>query len=177
MDYRKFVHVCAVVALSTRVASADCASVRAHDAEVADAWNLDWGLGFTAVTVIQAAGALVPTIDARERDVLLVGAAKSGLGALSHAIVPLKIPVTGDCAADLRVAAKNERATFWLAHLGAIGVNLAGAIVLWKLHGFSDALVSMAIGYPVGLLHVYTVPRRAWRVAVSPNGIGVSGEF
>lgn len=177
MDYRKFVHVCAVVALSTRVASADCASVRNHDADVAAAWNRDWGLGFAAVTIVQAAGAIVPTIDARERDVLIVGAVKSGLGALSHAIVPLKTPVTGDCAADLRTAAKNERATFWLAHLGSIGVNLAGALVLWKLHGASDALVSVAIGYPVGLLHVYTLPRRAWHVAVSPTGVALSGAF
>lgn len=176
MDYRKFVHVCAVVVLSTRVVAADCASVRAHDEAVAKRWNLDWGLAFTGATIIQAAGALTPVND-RERDVLLVGAAKSGLGALSHAILPLVIPDTGNCAADLREAAKREKATFWLSHIGSIGVNLAGALVLWKLHSFSDAAVSVAIGYPVGLLHAYTSPRRAWHVMVSPTGLGVSGEF
>ena len=173
-----------------RHAAADCVAQRAllaRDQARAEKWNLGWGLGFTAATVIQAAGALTPVSD-RQHDALVVGAIKSGVGALTHAILPLRVATPQRCEDVerlVRTAGKHERNLFFLNHLGGLALNLGGALVLGELHTWKDGLVSFAIGWPVGLFHAYTLPRGAWHemrtISVVPQPGGalaiIGGEF
>ena len=175
-----------VIALGIRVAAADCEATRAqlaHDVAQAKTWNLAWGLSFTGVSILQAAVAISPVSD-RQRDAMWVGAAKSTIGALNHAILPLRIGTPTSCAdavALLAKAARDERRLFFLNHAGALALNLAGALVLAHLDSWRDGLISLAVGYPVGLLHAYTLPRGSWHALVVPAAGGgtimVTGSF
>ena len=164
----------AIVMLTARIVSADCEVLRSQEAARAHAWNVDWGLIFFGVTVVQAAGALTPVGD-KQRDTLIVGAAKSGIGALSHAILPIKIDKLGECRRALAAAGKLERNLFFLNHLGGLAVNIGGAVVLGHLHSWKDGLLSFAIGWPVGLLHAYTLPRGAWHYVRSVTATPTDG--
>jgi hypothetical protein len=96
---------------------------------------------------------------------MIVGAAKSGIGMLVHAILPLRIatPTTCDDAdAILRKAARDERRLFFLNHFGGLALNIAGAVILAEHLTWRDGLISFAVGWPVGLLHAYTLPRSSW---------------
>ena len=160
-----------------------------RDAEATRRWNLEWGLGFTAIAAGAGALAIVPTLDAESRDSMLVSAAKSAIGALSHVVTPLRIELPAqreDACADLAAlreavarTARHERGTFWLDHAGALVLNLGGALVLAELHRWQTGAVSFALGYPVALLHVYTLPRGTWHLeaAIGAGTVGVRGSF
>lgn len=159
-----------------------------HDAHRAAIWRYGWAIGFGAGAIAQAA--LVPAFsDRRERGTLWVGAAKSAIGAVSRLAIPLRVPVppaTADACADvaalhaaIATAGQNERVAFWLNHVGGLLVNLAGVVVLARYTDRETALLSFAIGYPVGLAGTYTVPRDAWHawrdtatITVAPTTTG-----
>ena len=110
-----------------------------------------------------------------------VGAAKSTVGALVHAILPLRIrePATCDDAeAVLRKAARDERRLFFLNHIGGLALNAAGALLLVHVQSWREGLISFALGYPVGLIHAYTLPRGSWHavraISVLPHDGGVT---
>ncbi len=150
-----------------------------HEARRARRWNLGWGIGFATLSLAQ--GSLIAAewtplgdYDDDAAANLYVGTAKSTIASLAHLIVPLKIvragAATGDACADLAAAERalrksgsNEKQSFWLNHLGAIALNGGGLLVLgigfdtWK-----EGVISVAMGYPMGLLHAYTQPRRSW---------------
>jgi hypothetical protein len=179
---------CVVVVVATATSavadSQECASeaaalraTLAADATQARRWNLGWDIAFGAATAGQLAlviGKVNPlgAFDDNFKESLIVGAAKSGIGFLAHVILPLRIevpPETADACEDraaLRLAlvraAKRERSTFWLDHIGTFAVNLAGAIVLAERRSWQVGLGSAALGYPIGVLSVYTAPRRSW---------------
>ena len=170
--------------LLARPAAADCDAVRAvlaHDRAQAHAWNLAWGLGFTGASILQVAVAISPAVSDRQRDAMWVGAAKSSIGAVVHAILPLRVrePTSCDDAhAILAKAARDERRLFILNTFGGLALNTAGALILSHYHSWRDGLISLAVGVPVGLFHAYTLPRGSWRmvsgVSVVPaNGGGV----
>jgi hypothetical protein len=176
-----------VIALAARTAAADCEATRARiaaDAARAHDWNLAWGLGFTGATVLQAAIAISPVSD-RERDAMVIGAAKSGIGMMVHAILPLRIATPTSCAEAERIlakAARDERRLFFLNHFGGLALNLAGALILTERRSWRDGLISFAVGWPVGLLHAYSLPRGSWHVvtAMPVEGgaiVGVAGAF
>lgn len=152
-----------------RIAAADCEAIRAriaHDAAQAHTWNLAWGLGFTGASILQAAAAISP-VSERTRDGMWVGAAKSTIGALVHAILPLRIREPGTCAeaqAILEKAARDERRLFFLNHFGGLALNTAGALLLARVQTWREGLISFALGYPIGVLHAYTLPRGSWHV-------------
>ena len=75
------------------------------------------------------------------------------------------------------VARKKERGAFYLGHAGALVVNLAGMIVLAERRSLTLGLESFALGYPVGLLSIYTAPRGAWHVALTPASVSIAGEW
>ena len=158
-----------VIALGARVAAADCEATRAqlaHDAAQAHAWNLAGGLGFTGASILQAAIAISPVSDS-QRNAMIVGAAKSSIGALVHAILPLRVrtPATCDEAQHaLEKAGRDERRLFFLNHFGGLALNVAGAVVLAHLDNWREGLISIALGYPIGVLHAYTLPRGSWHV-------------
>jgi hypothetical protein len=68
-------------------------------------------------------------------------------------------------------------------------VNLSGSLVLgFAYDAWGAAISSFAVGYPVGLLSTYTMPRGAWdeqrrrsgltvTVAPMPNGVAIVGTF
>jgi len=158
-----------IALLVARTAAADCEAVRtqlARDAARAHGWNLAWGLGFTGASILQAAVAISP-VSERVRDGMWVGAAKSTIGALVHAILPLRIREPSTCEeaeAILRKAARDERRLFYLNHFGGLALNTAGALLLAHVQTWREGLISFAIGYPVGVLHAYTLPRGSWHV-------------
>jgi hypothetical protein len=184
--------------LLARVAHADCdlneaALLRAHladEAHRAAVWNWSWRIAFSTAALSTLGVALAnPLPD--YRDGLYVSAGKAGLAAAARWILPLRIdepPPNADPCADLaalrdavRRAAKHERREFWLNHIGGILVNGAGAVILTERRSLGQGLLSVAIGYPIGLLSNYTMPRNswhvwrdsAWTVAVVPHGDGM----
>jgi hypothetical protein len=162
-----------------RPVHADCDAARATlaaDAARADQWNLGWSLGFTGAAIGQAALALTP-VSRDNRDALLVGAAKSTIGAASHWILPLRIATPTSCddaRAILRRTRREERQLFYLGHIGGFVLNAAAAIFLAELTTWKNGLLSFAIGYPVGLANTYTMPRGSWHAAMVPVDGGVA---
>jgi hypothetical protein len=174
----------ALGATAARAEPADCqveaTALRARlddDARHAQHWELAWDVVFGATTAGSLALAITHAdpIGGNRADFeesMYVGAAKSGFGLLAHLVMPLRIDVpavAGDACADraalraaLAEAARRERKAFWLDHLGAFAVNLAGAIVLASRRSWQVGATSAALGYPVGLLSIYTAPRASW---------------
>jgi hypothetical protein len=153
---------------------AEAAELRAlleRDVRWAKKWNLVWASIFGASAVGSfAVGLANPFPELRTG--LYVSAGKATIGALGRIILPLRIPLpaaNSDTCADIEalrkavaVAAKRERGNFYLNHVAGILVNGGGALIVWKYGTSGQALLSVAIGYPVGLLSNYTAPRSAW---------------
>lgn len=176
--------------------AAEAASLRAHltaESRRARRWNTAWAIGFGAASAAQLALAVSRTnplgpFDASYEETLYTGAAKAGIGMLARLVLPLRVrlppPATEPCAdalalrAALADAARRERRSFWLTHIGGAALNLAGAALLTSRRSLSVGAVSFAISYPVGLLHAYTQPRRSWhrwRSLPASWSIGASG--
>jgi hypothetical protein len=167
-----------MTALARAAAAEPCGDASALRADLqqesvhADRWNLAWRIGFTAGAVGQFAAAASGTLGHDNTQALWIGGVKSSLGAIVRWILPLRIevpPATGDACADrtaLRAAAERaarvERRTFWLSHLGGLAVNLGGTLAVAERTSWKTGLLSLAIGYPVGLLSTYTMPRASW---------------
>jgi hypothetical protein len=159
----------------------------ARQAHKAHIWDHSWAAIFGGVTVAQGVMAAAHWVPGRPYDDdaragLWVGMVKSGIGALGHLVLPLKIPRGGDRCGALHEAGKHEKAAFWLNHLGGLGLNLGGLLVLGLgYHAWSEGLMSFALGYPVALLSVYTQPRGAWhaQVVIQPDfrGVAIAGTF
>ena len=162
------------------VAAADCAQeateLRAHledQSKRANTWNWVWRITFTTAAVTTFTVGIAdpfPTL----REGLFVSSGKATIGALARWILPLRIEVPAadaDACADvaaLRKAvtkvAKKQKSLFWLGHFGGIAVNLGGAGIVWYTSTLGQAGLSIAIGYPVGVLSNYTMPRGSWRL-------------
>lgn len=212
----KVLRIVAALCALARPATADCdhaaaeariAKVRAvlaHDAVHARRWNLAWGIGFGAAAAGQFALTLADYSPLAEYtdDVehgLYIASAKAAIASLTHVILPLKIvrpgPRTDDVCADLAAAERalhktgtNEKRAFWLNHLGGLAMNVAGVLILGMgLDSWREAWLGFAIGYPVGVIHAYTQPRRGWHwarnVSVTPiqqegvTGLAIGGVF
>ena len=164
----------------------DPAALRAHlarESARAARWNLGWRLFYSAVTIGQAAIAITPIVDRDSRRASAVGAAESALGAGSHWLAPLHVepPVSDSCSAlrdAIERAGRNERKTFWLLHVGILAVNATGAVVLGELTTWQRGALSFVLGYSIGLVEAYTLPRgswheaRAWTAAAIPRDGG-----
>lgn len=153
----------------------DASALRAdleQESLAADRWNLAWRIAFTAGAVGQLAIAASGTVGHDNAQALWVGGVKASLGAIVRWILPLRIdvpPATGDACADrtaLRAAAERaarvERRSFWLSHLGGLAVNLGGALAVAERTSWQTGLLSLAVSYPIGLLSTYTMPRASW---------------
>jgi len=152
------------------------------EAKRARRWNLAWGIGFGTVAAGQFGLTLADYTPLGDYDDdkevgLYFAAGKAALGSLAHVVLPLKIvrpgPLTGDACADLdaaeralRASGRNEQRSFYLNHLGAFAMNAGSLLLLGMVFDtWREGWLGLAIGYPVGLLHAYTQPRRAWRWA------------
>jgi len=102
---------------------------------------------------------------------LWIGGASTAVGALGAWLTPLEIEVPSGSAcrdrdAVLRAterAAAEERQAFWLLHLGGLVVNGGAAVVTAERVSWQAGVLSFALGYPVSLLQIYTMPRAMWR--------------
>ncbi len=141
----------------------------------ANTWNAAWRWIFTGAAVTTAVvGYIDPFPSANLQHGLYGSAGKATIGALARWILPLNIhvpAVNADSCTDVaqlrkevkRVAHK-ERGMFWLGHIGGMLVNLGGAAYVYYYDGLGKAALSVAIGYPVGVLSNYTMPRRSWKL-------------
>jgi hypothetical protein len=174
------------LALVARAASAEpCADPEplraelAHESARADHWNLGWGIGYTALADGQLAAAASGQFSHDNTQGLWVGGAKSAIGAIARWASPLAIELpapTGDRCADNRAlravaerTADQERRAFWLGHLGGLAVHLIGSAILVETASWKAAITSFALGYPVGLLTIYTMPRASWARVREPT--------
>ncbi len=157
-------------------------------------WNLGWGIGFGGATVAQLVFAVRPqwapiiNVNDKMQTSLYIGAVKSGLASVARTILPLRVerphiaPGTEPCAAlaeaerALAVTARRERNSFWLNHIGSLLANLGGTLILGLgYHAWGQAALSFAVGYPVGLISIYTEPRAGWHAHRSRSWVsGVS---
>lgn len=139
----------------------------------ASQWNFAWRLTFTAAAVGSTAVAVADPFPELTTG-LYVSGGKAAIGAAARWILPLRIGVpapSADTCADVAAlrkavatAAKRERGLFYMGHIGGILVNLGGAAIIWQQESFGQALLSVAVGYPVGLLSNYTMPRGSWQL-------------
>ncbi len=169
------------VLLAAGVAHADCdpARVRAELAAESvrmDHWRYGWSAAYAVATAIQLGADVAQynpfgTYDRAYRDANLVGGVQSGVSAIGMLFSPgIDVPApTGDRCRDLEAlraarttAGALERTVFWETHIGNLVINIAGSAVLVERTGWSAAAVAFAIGYPIGLLNTYTLPRESW---------------
>jgi hypothetical protein len=174
--------------LAARSAHADCvaeaASLRTllHDESVRmDRWRYAWTAVYGVIAVGQLGLVVTKTnvfgaYDREYRDKDLLGIAQSGLGAIAMVLSPrIDVPamVTDSCAdaTALRAARDTERTLFYAGHLGNFIVNLGGSLLLARATSWQAGALAFAIGYPIGLLNTYTMPRAGWhalRVVPAP---------
>jgi hypothetical protein len=151
-----------------------------HEAKRAWRWNTAWAVLFGAAVVGQVGFAIAEKdplggdYAQDTKETLIVGASKATLAVASKVVLPLRIPVparTADACADvltlraaLATAAKREKRSFWLTHLGGTAINIAGATILTVRRSFKVGAISFAISYPIGPASAYTQPRRSWKL-------------
>jgi len=179
--------ICVVLAVRGEAIAEGCdaeaTALRAHlerEAGSAQTWTTVWAVMFGAAAAGQLGFALAEVdplggeFTDETRDTLYAGTVKASIGVAARVFMPLRISVPGkigdSCAelpalrAALAEAAKQERRSFWLTHVGGTALNLAGAAVLAWRHSFKVGAISFAISYPVGPTSAYTQPRRSWRL-------------
>jgi hypothetical protein len=178
-------HAAAAEPCDPATASAEAAAIRAQldrDARNGRRWDIAWAVTFGVAAGVQV-GAIAAEFtplgdydDDAEAN-LYIGAINSGLGAVTHALLPLDVvrppDASGDACADLATAqlalretARHEQQTFYLDHVGGLAVNAAGALILgFGYDAWTEGITSFALGYPVALLATYTQPRGAWHRA------------
>jgi len=179
------VRILVILALVARTAAAEPCDPEplraelAHEAARADRWNLGWGIAYSALAVGQLAAAASGQFSHDDTRGLWVGGGKSAIGAIARWASPLTIELpapTGDRCADDRAlralaerTAAHERQAFWLGHLGGLAVHLIGSAILVETASWKAAITSFALGYPVGLLTTYTMPRASWARVRAPG--------
>jgi hypothetical protein len=186
--------------LGARSAHADCAveaaSLRTqlHDESVRmDRWRYAWTAVYGAIAVGQLGLIATKTnvfgaYDREYRDKDILGVVQSGLGAIASVLAPsieVPSPVADACAdmTALRAArvktGKTERELFYAGHLGNFVVNLGGSLLLARATNWQAGALAFAIGYPIGLLNTYTMPRASWHslgvvpVPVAEGGVAI----
>ena len=185
----------------SRTAAAECgpdaalrdSRLRAHlgrEARRARRWNIGWGVFFGVVAVAQIGSAMAdytPVGSGEAAHVALyVNGGKAAMGALARVVLPLSIAPapapTGDPCLDLAAseralaaAARREKRSFWMLHAGSILVTTGGLLYLGMVEdSWKQGALSVAVGYPVSLLSIYTHPRASWALARSSPPIVVA---
>lgn len=195
-----------VLALTRSAAAAPCEEyakdLRAdlkREASRTRVWSWAWRITYTVGAVVQLGIAASGKASHDDEQSLWVGGVKSSLGALNAWLSPphIEVPVpTGDACTDksqLRGArernASNQLAAVWSAHISGLIVNGIGTLVIAERVSLKAGLMSFALGYPVTLLNIYTMPRAsrrrtresAWTAGITADGerygVLVAGSF
>lgn len=154
----------------------EAATLRAHlerESDRARNWNIIWAAVFGTAAIGSLTVAVTDAIPELTTS-MYVSSGKASIGAFGRLILPLRIPlppIDNDPCVDIanlhkaiKEAARRERGNFYLNHLAGILVNGAGAMIIWKYDTGGKAALSVATGYPVGLLSNYTAPRASWHM-------------
>lgn len=151
-----------------------------RERESAARWRLGWGIGFGIASIGQGALVIAEVSPLGDYDEaaeasLLAGTGKAIIGLGARVITPIKVPhpkVTGDACTDLAnaeaalaLAAKSEKQSFWLNHIGGLALQLGATLYIGLAadDAWDEAAISFAVGYAVGVTSTYTQPRSAWR--------------
>jgi len=143
-----------------------------EDARRAPKWTWWWSIGY----VLAGTGAALIAVDAPDdwlgddtRAGLYVTAAKAYVGGLARVVAPLRVPVPRTCGDDRRAlietAGRKERNTAILSVVGGVVLNTGGLLYLGLARdNWRTGALSFATGTVVGLVTLWTIPRRAWRL-------------
>jgi hypothetical protein len=155
------------------------------EVQAADQWAITWATIFGAAAVVQVGFAvshvnpLGPNTDNARRG-LYIGAAKATIGFLARTVTPLRVATVSQQALDassnecqryqlayrsVMTTARREKNSFYLGHFGGLALHIIGAGILLANHGGREAITSFAVGYPVGLIHNYLMPRISWKLS------------
>lgn len=151
--------------------SADTEALLTREAKRAKRWDLGWAGFFGVAALAQGGMGLAEWVpfrpfDDAARAGVWVGAGKAAIASVSHLVLRLKIP-----RCNLAEARKHERTTFFLNHAGSLVLNVGGLLLLGLQYDtWKEGWMSIALGYPIGLLSIYTQPRRAWHATVVRSG-------
>jgi hypothetical protein len=166
-----------VLAIAPDAAADDCPGYTAEqraiddvlraDAERATGWTWWWSVGYFTAGI---GAAVVATgddlVSERTRYGLYVTSIKALVGAYARIVAPLRVPVPKGCTADralLAKAARKERNSGLLGVVGGFALNTAGLLYLGLARDdWRGGLISFASGTVVGVITLYTIPRRAW---------------
>jgi hypothetical protein len=183
----------AATAATCEAEAAELRALLTGEARRARRWNTAWAIGFGAASAAQLALGLAETnplgaFDRDFEDTVYVGAAKAAIGMAVRIALPLRAtvppPAAAPCAdlpalrAALADAGRRQRRSFWLTHVGGAALHLAGVALLTHRRSLRTGALSVVLGYPFGLLHAYTQPRRGWhgwRDRRASWTVGVSG--
>ena len=144
-----------------------------RDARKAGPWNIGWGVTFAVAAVGQGAvaGLAGDRISDNQRVALWIGAGKAAIGALARVVRPLSIDRAPDCADPatqrkaLSVAHRRERNNMLLNLFGGLALNTGGLLYLGIERGaWREGAMSFAVGTAVGLVSLYTAPRRSFHL-------------
>jgi hypothetical protein len=142
------------------------------DARRAPKWTWWWSIGY----VLAGTGAAFVAADAPDdwlssdtRAGLYVTAAKAYVGGLARVLAPLRVPVPRACGDDRRrllaTAARKERNSAILGVVGGVVLNTGGLLYLGLARdNWRTGALSFATGTVVGLVTLWTIPRRSWKL-------------
>jgi len=189
-----------VFVVAARSAHADCATeatslrTQLHDESVRmDRWRYAWTGIYGAIAVGQLGLIVTKTnvfgaYDREYRDKDILGVAQSGLGAIAMVLSPsIDVPgaVADSCADAIALraarvkAGDTERTLFYAGHVGNFVVNLGGSLLLARATNWQAGALAFVIGYPIGLVNTYTMPRASWHalsvvaVPVADGGVAI----
>jgi hypothetical protein len=151
------------------------------DRRYADLWWKGWTTVFVSGIVVQGARAGFEGHEGQRAD-LIVSAAKSGIGLARSLWSPpparrgaaelqgISTDTPAGCAERLARAeeilrrnaedGRSERRS-WIPHLGNLGLNLAGALIVTQGFGERDGWGSAALGFAVGEVRIWSYPWQA----------------
>jgi hypothetical protein len=158
-------------------------AIRAHlEREVhrGRVWDRAWAAGFGVVTAgYVAMGAtrwqFGMDVDDHKEAGIWVTAAVSGISAVSHLVLPVKIEQpaarTGDPCKDLDearraldVSADHEAQSFWLGVAGGVVLGGGSLLVLGlHYHTWTEGVISAVTSVPVTIVHSWTTPQDSRR--------------
>jgi hypothetical protein len=145
----------------------------------ADRWDLTWSMIYGASAIVQTGFAVSdvnPLGPESEYTSMasFIGAGKATIAFLARTATPLRVTTVSkgqldaagnDCVRRnvavnaLRATARREQRSFYVSHIGGLALHGAGSAILLAHGAKREAISSFVIGYLVGVLNIYLMPR------------------
>ncbi|MBL4633442.1 MAG: hypothetical protein JKY56_06205 [Kofleriaceae bacterium] len=126
-------------------------------------WNWGWSLTLGA-SAVAVGGLAYYTDDANMRLAFGLTATKSSLGALKHALFPIRIEGPSEGCTDLErklrwARSREQKSHNWFAHASGLVLNIAGFLYIgYATDDWLLATRSSVVGLATGELIIYTSP-------------------